>query len=49
MSPETADIRVLVIGDDYLARAGLAALLEEQPGCTVAGQVCPMVYDYVSS
>jgi two-component system, NarL family, nitrate/nitrite response regulator NarL len=30
---------VLVIARDHLARAGLSALLEEQSGCTVAGQV----------
>jgi DNA-binding NarL/FixJ family response regulator len=32
------DLRVLVVAGDPLARAGLAALLAEQPGCTVAGQ-----------
>lgn len=31
--------RVLVVADDLLARAGLAALLSTQPGCTVVGQV----------
>ncbi len=41
MSPEADDLRVVVVGDDHLARAGLAALLEEQPDCTVAGQVAP--------
>lgn len=30
--------RVLVVADDHLVRAGLSALLEEQPGATVAGQ-----------
>jgi two-component system nitrate/nitrite response regulator NarL len=33
------DLRVLIIADDPLARAGLAALLADQPGCTVVGQV----------
>ena len=33
------DLRVLIIADDPLARAGLAALLSDQPGCTVVGQV----------
>ena len=33
-----ADLRILVIADDALARAGLAALLAEQPGCAVVGR-----------
>lgn len=33
------DLRVLIIADDPLARAGLAALLSDQAGCTVVGQV----------
>ena len=33
------DLRVLIIADDSLARAGLAALLSAQPGCTVLGQI----------
>ena len=33
-----ADLRILIVADDPLARAGLAALLEAQPGCTIAGQ-----------
>src|SRR5262249_39915211 len=33
------DLRVLVVGDSPLARAGLAALLSNQPGCEVIGQV----------
>jgi two-component system nitrate/nitrite response regulator NarL len=33
------DLRVLVVADDLLARAGLAALLAQQPGCAVVGQV----------
>lgn len=32
------DLRVLVLADDPLARAGLAALLAEQPGCAVVGR-----------
>jgi DNA-binding NarL/FixJ family response regulator len=34
-----SDIRILVVADDHLARAGLAAMLSDQPGCTVVGQV----------
>ena len=33
------DLRVLVIADDSLARAGLAMLLADQIGCIVSGQV----------
>jgi DNA-binding NarL/FixJ family response regulator len=33
------DIRVLIIADDRLARAGLAALLAEQAGFLVVGQI----------
>jgi DNA-binding NarL/FixJ family response regulator len=33
------DIRVLIVANDPLARAGLAALLAVQPGCSVVGQV----------
>ena len=33
------NIRVLVVAEDPLARAGLATLLANQPGCIVAGQV----------
>src|SRR5215213_7932543 len=32
------DVRVLIIGDSPLARAGLAALLANQPGLDVVGQ-----------
>ncbi len=35
----TRDLRVLVVADDRLARAGLVALLAEPPGCVVVGQV----------
>ena len=38
MSPTPDDLRVLVVADGPLARAGLAALLADQPGCTVVGQ-----------
>jgi DNA-binding NarL/FixJ family response regulator len=34
-----SDVRVLIVADDPLARAGLAALLAAQPGCVVVGQV----------
>jgi DNA-binding NarL/FixJ family response regulator len=32
------DLRVLIVADDSLVRAGLATLLREQPGCAIAGQ-----------
>jgi DNA-binding NarL/FixJ family response regulator len=32
-------LRVLIVSDDPLARAGLTALLADRPECTVAGQV----------
>ena len=32
------DLRILILADDPLARAGLAALLAGQPGCVIAGQ-----------
>lgn len=34
-----ADLRVLVVAQDSLARAGLATLLREQRGCDVVGQI----------
>ena len=34
-----SDVRILVVGADLLARAGLAALLSGQPGLSVVGQV----------
>jgi len=33
------DLRVLIVADDPLARAGLATLLTHQPGCSVVGQM----------
>ena len=33
------ELRVLIVARDRLARAGLSALLDQQPGCVVAGQV----------
>lgn len=33
------DLRILVVSDDPLARAGLAVLLADQPGCAIVGQV----------
>jgi DNA-binding NarL/FixJ family response regulator len=33
------DLRVLIVADDPLARAGLATLLTQQPGCSVVGQM----------
>ena len=32
------DLRILIVAADPLARAGLATLLRDQPGCTIAGQ-----------
>ncbi len=38
--PLTAtDLNVLIVADDFLARTGLAALLADEPTCTIAGQV----------
>ena len=37
-TPDLEDLRVLVVADDPLARAGLAVLLSEQSSCTVVGQ-----------
>ncbi len=39
MVPGADEVRVLVVGSDPLARAGLAALLADQPGCLVTGQI----------
>ncbi len=36
---EINSLRLLIIADDPLARAGLAALLANQPDCTVVGQI----------
>jgi two-component system, NarL family, nitrate/nitrite response regulator NarL len=38
MNASLHDLRLLILADDPLARAGLAALLAQQPGCQVAGQ-----------
>lgn len=35
------DLRVLIVGSSPLARAGLAALLADQPGIAVIGQAAP--------
>jgi DNA-binding NarL/FixJ family response regulator len=35
---ESYQLRLLLIAEDPLARAGLAALLADQPGCVVVGQ-----------
>jgi DNA-binding NarL/FixJ family response regulator len=42
---DPGDLRVLVVADDHLARAGLAALLADQPQCTVSGQVSIADYE----
>jgi two-component system, NarL family, nitrate/nitrite response regulator NarL len=39
MSNDMFDVRVLIVADDPLARAGLAALLKSQAGCDVVAQV----------
>ena len=39
MAPPMMTLRVLIIADDPLARAGLATLLSGQPDCIVVGQV----------
>lgn len=41
MSPSADAVRVLVVADDLLARAGLAALLADQPGLRVVEQLAP--------
>ncbi|HLJ60909.1 MAG TPA: response regulator transcription factor [bacterium] len=38
MRNSTATLRILIVADDLLARAGLSALLADQPGCTIVGQ-----------
>ncbi len=37
--PNSNDVRVLIVADDPLVRAGLATILSSQPGCNVTGQV----------
>jgi two-component system nitrate/nitrite response regulator NarL len=39
MSVSASDLRVLIVADDPLARAGLATLLTSLPGCMVVGQM----------
>jgi DNA-binding NarL/FixJ family response regulator len=39
MPPQAADLRVLIIADDPLARAGLATLLADQPGLVIVGRI----------
>ena len=39
MSSQTTDLRLLVVAGDPLARTGLALALDDQPGCSVVGQV----------
>lgn len=38
MSSTVAELRILIVADDPLTRAGLAALLSNQPTCRVVGQ-----------
>lgn len=44
----TDDLRVLVVAEDHLARAGLAALVADQPGCTIVAQVPASEYASVA-
>ena len=44
MTASLSDLRVLVVADDQLARAGLAALIADQPGCSIAGQLAGPEY-----
>ncbi len=39
MRDRVTQLRVLVVSLDHLSRAGLAAVLDQQPGLTVMGQV----------
>ena len=39
VAANAGDVRVLIVTSDPLARAGLAMLLSDQPGCRVVGQV----------
>lgn len=39
MSSPVDDLRVLLVADDPLTRTGLAVMLQDQPECTVAGQI----------
>ena len=43
------DLHIIVVSDDHLVRAGLAAILSEQGGCTVIGQVGGAEYAAVES
>jgi two-component system, NarL family, nitrate/nitrite response regulator NarL len=43
-----ADLRILIVADDPLARTGLAALLEAQQGCAVAGQTPSGAMEHLS-
>jgi len=37
--PNSNDVRILIVADDPLVRAGLATILSSQPGCSITGQV----------
>ena len=39
MSMLASDLRVLIVADDPLVRAGVATLVSAQPGCVVVGQI----------
>ena len=39
MPPPADNLRVFIVADDPLARAGLATLLTNHPNCTVVGQI----------
>ncbi len=38
------ETRVLIVADDYLVRGGLAALVDDLPGCVVVGQASSVDY-----
>ncbi|MFW6174928.1 MAG: DNA-binding response regulator, partial [Chloroflexota bacterium] len=39
--PDAGDLRVVIVAADPLARAGLAAMLSEEPGLAVLGRLLP--------
>ena len=40
------ELRVLIVADDPLVRAGLAVLLADQPGCVVVGQLASEALEF---
>jgi two-component system nitrate/nitrite response regulator NarL len=49
MPPFDIDLRIIVVAEDHLVRAGLAAILTEQPECSVVGQVSGAEYAAMKS